>query len=99
MKTVQIIPATDWYALYDEGEGKVYYCPLTCWSLLEDDRIVGMSGHGDGYVSEADDVPSFLGYEFRPEINRPKLSIVQDTDHFLRAMDAFMEEMQRDEDD
>ena len=33
-KILQIIPATDWYAKYEEEES-VFFEPLACWALID----------------------------------------------------------------
>jgi len=33
---IQIIPATDWYAVYD-GDGEDLVVPVVCWALVEDE--------------------------------------------------------------
>lgn len=34
VKILQIIPATDWYAKYDE-EGTAFFEPIACWALID----------------------------------------------------------------
>jgi len=33
-KIIQIIPATEWYAKYEE-EGTSFFEPIACWALLD----------------------------------------------------------------
>ena len=32
---IQIIPATDWYSVYNNDNGEDFVNPLSCWVLLE----------------------------------------------------------------
>ena len=58
MKILQIIPATDWYAIFDNA-GMELSNPLVCWALVQeedgDTAIRGMVADSDGAIIEAAD--------------------------------------------
>ena len=61
-RIIQIIPAPDWYALYEE-EGEEYWTPLACWALVDEDgetRVVGLEA-GERVVF-CEENPNFKGY-------------------------------------
>lgn len=43
VKILQIIPATDWYAKYEE-EGTSFFEPIACWALLDKDGETVIEG-------------------------------------------------------
>ena len=49
---MQIIPATDWYVVYDDQEdSEDVVVPLACWVLIE---LVGKDGVADRFVDAID---------------------------------------------
>lgn len=38
---IQIIPATGWYAILDEGTADEWKYPLVCWALTSTGEVVG----------------------------------------------------------
>ncbi|MBC8471327.1 MAG: hypothetical protein H8D56_17840 [Planctomycetes bacterium] len=57
----QIIPASGWYAAFEQEGGKLSFCELAVWALTEEGEIVGIAPteYGGEIVSEAE---NFRGY-------------------------------------
>lgn len=66
-KIAQIIPATDWFAVYkNEDSGRFFTMPLACWALLKSgEQVVGMDG-SDMIVS-CEEQANWVGYWHKDE--------------------------------
>jgi hypothetical protein len=65
-KIVQIIPATGWYVIYQDGPKQ----PLVCWALIEwldngDREIVAMDTDNYGSIGRVDG-PRYT-YQYEPD--------------------------------
>lgn len=67
-KILQILQATDWYAVYDGLED--HFDPVTCFALIEDEHgqsVVPMVAV-DTYIDRADTASNFQAIVHRPDL-------------------------------
>lgn len=64
---LQIIPAQNWYAVYQQDNDQPdEISPVVCWALVDDGKyryVVGLDG-GD-YVDYCDEMSNFRGYQYK----------------------------------
>jgi hypothetical protein len=69
-KILQIIPAIDWYAMYEIEDDANSHAPLVCWALVEDrdgDRhVVGLDS-AETNTDFCENTSNFMGYIHREQ--------------------------------
>lgn len=65
-KIIQIIPAQDWYGMYEQEDGTMELDPIACWALVDDgqDRFVVGLAAAD-YVDFCENTSNFRGYKHK----------------------------------
>ena len=66
---LQIVPATDWWAIYGAEGAEEFSSPLICWAVVEgtdgERLVVGMDTDSKGTVEICAYANNFRRYEFR----------------------------------
>lgn len=67
----QMIPATDWYAVFTDETDAVYYRPLTCFALVRTDSEIEVRPMiwSETMIQFADECEGFVDLEHLDEID------------------------------
>jgi hypothetical protein len=88
-KIIQIIPAADWYAVFEEGTPTEEQQPLACWALTDEGDVIGQISM-ENFIDNAENYNNFSKYRHSSE-KRPAAPEYQYTPQELAERQAHEE--------